>query len=78
MASLECRVELRLNFGPEREMVIGEILVLHARGEVVDPATKRISECLYRPIGRLYGSRYCSTRRRFDLPGTLPPATPTT
>jgi len=30
-ASLECRVERRLEFGPERELVIGEILHLHAR-----------------------------------------------
>lgn len=70
-ASFECRVERRINFGPERELVVGEILFLHARDGVVDPATKRISES-YRPIGRLYGSRYCSTRERFNLPGKFP------
>ncbi len=37
----------------------------------VDPATWRVSEA-YRPIGRLYGDRYCTTRQRFDLPGPLP------
>jgi len=25
-----------------------------------------------RPIGRLYGDRYCTTRQRFELPGPLP------
>jgi len=30
--------------------------------------SKRISEELYRPIGRLFANRYCSTRERFDLP----------
>src|SRR4029078_7092260 len=30
-ASLECRVERRINFGPEREMVVGEILLVHSR-----------------------------------------------
>ena len=71
-ASLECRVERRIRFGPEREMVVGEILLVHAREGIIDPATKRISEALYRPIGRLYGTRYCTTRQRFDLPGELP------
>ena len=67
-ASLECRVERRINFGPEREMVVGEILLVHARDGIIDPATKRISEELYRPIGRLFANRYCSTRERFNLP----------
>jgi flavin reductase (DIM6/NTAB) family NADH-FMN oxidoreductase RutF len=71
-ASLECRVERRIEFGPEREMVVGEILLVHAREGVIDPVTKRISEQRYRPIGRLYASRYCTTRERFDLPGELP------
>jgi len=72
-ASLECRVERRIEFGPERELVIGEILLVHAREGIIDPQTKRISEQNYRPIGRLFGNRYCTTRQRFDLPGALPP-----
>ncbi|HET9414166.1 MAG TPA: flavin reductase family protein [Pseudolabrys sp.] len=71
-ASLECRVERRLEFGPEREMVVGEILLVHARDGINDPMTKRISEDLYRPVGRLFANRYCTTRERFDLPGELP------
>ena len=71
-ASLECKVERRIEFGPERELVIGEILLIHARDGIIDPKTKRISEQHYRPIGRLFGSRYCTTRQRFNLPGNLP------
>jgi flavin reductase (DIM6/NTAB) family NADH-FMN oxidoreductase RutF len=71
-ASLECRLERRIEFGPGREMVIGEILLVHAREGVIDPATKRVSEAHYKPIGRLFASRYCTTRQRFDLPGPLP------
>ena len=67
-ASLECRVERRIEFGPQREMVVGEILLIHARDGIIDPVSKRISEELYRPIGRLFANRYCSTRERFDLP----------
>ena len=71
-AALECRVERRIEYGPQREVVIGEILLVHAREGVIDPKTKRISEDAYRPIGRLFASRYCTTRQRFDLPGKLP------
>jgi flavin reductase (DIM6/NTAB) family NADH-FMN oxidoreductase RutF len=72
-ASFECRVERRIQFGPEREMVVGEILLIHARDGIIDPATKRISEERYRPVGRLFAERYCTTRQRFNLPGALPP-----
>ena len=71
-ASLECRVERRIEFGPERELVIAEILLIHARDGIIDPKTKRISDA-YLPVGRLYAGRYCTTRQRFDLPGALPP-----
>ncbi|CAN0172777.1 unnamed protein product [Phaeothamnion confervicola] len=71
-ASFECRLWKHLPIGPGRDMIFGEILVVHAREGVIDPATKRISETAYRPIGRLYASRYCTTRQRFDLPGDLP------
>jgi flavin reductase (DIM6/NTAB) family NADH-FMN oxidoreductase RutF len=71
-ASLECRVERRLEFGAARELVIGEILLVHARDGIVDPETKRVSERHYRPIGRLFANRYCTTRERFELPGELP------
>jgi flavin reductase (DIM6/NTAB) family NADH-FMN oxidoreductase RutF len=71
-ASFECRVERRINFGPEREMVVGEILLIHAREGIIDPVTKRISEDLYRPVGRLFADRYCTTRQRFNLPGEPP------
>jgi flavin reductase (DIM6/NTAB) family NADH-FMN oxidoreductase RutF len=71
-ASFECRLERSIAFGPERELVIGEILLVHAREGVIDPQTKRVSEENYRPIGRLFGNRYCTTRERFNLPGELP------
>jgi flavin reductase (DIM6/NTAB) family NADH-FMN oxidoreductase RutF len=66
-ASFECRLERRIQFGPQREMVVGEILLVHAREGIVDPVTKRVSEELYRPVGRLFANRYCATRERFDL-----------
>ena len=71
-ASFECRLWKHLPIGPGRDMIFGEMLVVHAREGVIDPATKRISEAAYRPVGRLFAARYCTTRQRFDLPGELP------
>ncbi len=70
-ASLECRLHQRIEFAAGREIILGEVVRIHARDGLVDPATWRVSEA-YRPIGRLYGDRYCTTRQRFDLPGPLP------
>jgi flavin reductase (DIM6/NTAB) family NADH-FMN oxidoreductase RutF len=71
-ACLECRVERILEISATRELVLGEILLVHARDGIIDPQTKRISEQAYRPIGRLFAERYCTTRQRFNLPGDLP------
>jgi flavin reductase (DIM6/NTAB) family NADH-FMN oxidoreductase RutF len=71
-ASFECRLFRRIEVGPVRDLILGEVVHLHARDSIIDPATRRVSETLYRPVGRLYGNRYCTTRQRFDLPGPLP------
>jgi flavin reductase (DIM6/NTAB) family NADH-FMN oxidoreductase RutF len=71
-ACLECRLERLIEISGTRELVLGEILLVHARDGIIDPATKRISEERYRPIGRLFADRYCTTRQRFNLPGPLP------
>jgi len=71
-ACLECRLERVIEISGTRELVLGEILLVHARDGIIDPATKRISEEHYRPVGRLFANRYCTTRQRFDLPGKLP------
>lgn len=70
-AGLECRLQQRIEFDTGREIILGEVLHVHVRDGLLDPATWRVSEA-YRPIGRLYGDRYCTTRQRFDLPGALP------
>jgi flavin reductase (DIM6/NTAB) family NADH-FMN oxidoreductase RutF len=71
-ACLECRLFRLIEVSATRELVLGEILLVHARDGIIDPKTKRISEQAYRPVGRLFGNRYCTTRQRFDLPGRLP------
>jgi flavin reductase (DIM6/NTAB) family NADH-FMN oxidoreductase RutF len=70
--SFECTVYKTLEITATRVFVFGEIVLLHARDGIVDPQTKRVDEAHYRPIGRLYANRYCTTRQRFALPGALP------
>ncbi|NIO43445.1 MAG: hypothetical protein GTO41_26795 [Burkholderiales bacterium] len=55
-----------------RDIIIGEVIHIHARDGLIDAVTKRVSDDDYWPVGRLYGTRYCTTRQRFDLPGKLP------
>jgi flavin reductase (DIM6/NTAB) family NADH-FMN oxidoreductase RutF len=71
-ACLECKLERLIVISETRELVLGEVQLVHARDGIIDPQTKRISEKNYRPIGRLFGDRYCTTRERFNLPGELP------
>lgn len=73
-ASLECVVNRLVAINSAQELVIGEIIHLHARDGIIDPVSLRISEDRYLPIGRLFGNRYCTTRDRFDLPADLPGA----
>ena len=71
-ACFECRVEQLLEISGTRVLVLGEMLLVHAREGVIEPHSKRVSEEHYRPIGRLFADRYCTTRQRFNLPGELP------
>jgi flavin reductase (DIM6/NTAB) family NADH-FMN oxidoreductase RutF len=65
---MECRRLMTLQPGPERYIVLGEVLVIHAREGVVDPETLRIDRDAYAPVGRLFGGGYVRTRDRFDIP----------
>ena len=71
-ASFECRLFRRVEVGPVRDIILGEVVYIHARDGLIDLERKRVSETAYRPVGRLYGNRYCTTRQHFDLPGPLP------
>jgi flavin reductase (DIM6/NTAB) family NADH-FMN oxidoreductase RutF len=73
-ASFECRLYQRIEVGKVRDIIFGEVVHVHARDDIIDAKTHRVSEVNYRPVGRLYANRYCTTRQRFDLPGALPEA----
>jgi flavin reductase (DIM6/NTAB) family NADH-FMN oxidoreductase RutF len=65
--ALECRKTMSLVFSPTREMLIGEVVRIHAREGLVDPATLRVSLDDYKPVGRMFGDGYARQNDRFDL-----------
>lgn len=65
--ALECRKHTTMSFSPTRELVIGEVVHLHARAGLVDPSTLRVSLTDYRPVGRLFANGYARQNDRFDL-----------
>ena len=66
--SLECTLKQAIDMGPERTIVLGEGFQLNVRDGLLDPATMRINDGAYHPIGRFYGNLYCRTNDRFTLP----------
>src|ERR1700682_2201747 len=65
--ALECRRHVALAFGPGRELLVGEVLRLHAREGLVDQARMHVDFAAYRPIGRLFGNLYAAQRDTFEL-----------
>ena len=65
--ALECRRTVALAFGGDREIVLGEVVRLHAREGLMDEARLRVVSEAYKPIGRLFGDGYARQGDRFDL-----------
>jgi flavin reductase (DIM6/NTAB) family NADH-FMN oxidoreductase RutF len=65
--ALECRREVSLAFGPQRELLVGEVLRLHARPGLLDRDRARIDADNYHPVGRLFGNGYSRQNNRFEL-----------
>ncbi|SFI30621.1 NADH-FMN oxidoreductase RutF, flavin reductase (DIM6/NTAB) family [Bosea sp. OK403] len=65
--ALECRKQVSLAFSPTRELLIGEVVRIHARAGLVDPKTLRVSMSDYKPVGRMFGDGYSRQNDRFDL-----------
>lgn len=65
--AFECRKMTSLSFSPHREMLIGEVVRMHARGGLIDPATLRFDIDGYKPVGRMFANGYSRQSDRFDL-----------
>src|SRR5262245_33526087 len=65
-AAFECRRTVSLAFGPHRELLIGEVLHVHAREGMVDSGLN-VDFAALRPVGRLAGNGYVRQRDTFEL-----------
>jgi flavin reductase (DIM6/NTAB) family NADH-FMN oxidoreductase RutF len=65
--ALECRRTVALNFSPGRELLVGEVLRVHAREGLLDAAGMYVDLEAYRPIGRMFGNLYTYQREAFAM-----------
>lgn len=65
--ALECRRTVSLAFGPGRELMVGEVLRVHAREGLLDTKSMYVDFAAYRPIGRLFGNLYSYQREPFTM-----------
>lgn len=65
--AMECRRSVGLAFAPGRELLVGEVLRIHARPGLVDTANMYVDFDAYRPIGRLFGNLYSYQREPFTM-----------
>jgi flavin reductase (DIM6/NTAB) family NADH-FMN oxidoreductase RutF len=66
-AAFECRRTVGMAFGPQRELLIGEVLAVHAREGIVDPDSLNVDFAALAPVGRLCGHMYARQRDMFEL-----------
>lgn len=65
--ALECRKMVGLSFSESREILLGEIVAIHAREGLVDTKRMHVNPEHYRPIGRLSGNRYARQGEVFEM-----------
>ena len=65
--ALECRRAMSLVFSTTRELLIAEVVGLHADRDLIDLAALHIDTAKYRPIGRLAGADYCRQGEIFSM-----------
>lgn len=66
-AALECRRYMTLEVGKAREIILGEVLGIHIRADLVDPKSLHVDQMGMDAIGRLGGHSYARTRDQFDI-----------
>lgn len=64
---MECELEQILRIGANR-LIIGRVVLLHVREEIVDPARHHVRDGTFFPIGRMHGlGWYTKTREQFEM-----------
>lgn len=69
--SWECRLFKLLEYSAMRTFVIGEIVGMYFRDDLIDLQRMRVQVDRFAPVGRLGGPNYCRTSDRLTIP--VPP-----
>ncbi len=67
VASLECRHYQTLEVKNGRRLCIGEVVYLHARAGIIDPARLYVNLDAYKPVARLFANLYAPLGKPFTL-----------
>lgn len=67
VASLECRHYQTLEVSARRRLCVGEVVYLHARAGIVDPARMYVNLDAYKPVARLFANLYAPLAKPFTL-----------
>ena len=67
--ALECRRHVTLELGRSREVILGLVLAVHIREDIVDSERFYVDQQGLDAVGRMGGHGYASTRDYFDMPG---------
>jgi flavin reductase (DIM6/NTAB) family NADH-FMN oxidoreductase RutF len=73
-AALECTRHTTLQVGNRREIIVGEVLRIVVRPDLVDEERLRIDQAGIDTIGRMGGDTYATTRDRFEMPRPARPS----
>lgn len=65
--AFECEKVAIVQISPGRQIVIGKVLMMHARDGLIDEKSFRIDGNAYKPVGRLHGLLYSRQNDRFVL-----------
>ncbi|WP_375508507.1 flavin reductase family protein [uncultured Caballeronia sp.] len=66
-AALECKRYMTLQISNAREIILGEVLGIHVRGDAVDPHNLHIDQYKMDAIGRLGGHSYTRIQDQFEV-----------
>lgn len=66
--SFECRRHIGIAIGKSREIILGLVVAIHIRDDIVDRARFHIDARALDAVGRMGGHGYAQTRDLFDLP----------
>jgi len=65
--AFECRKIAMLEINSHRHITLGEVVKMHVRDGLFDAEMKYIDPGKYRPIGRMFGRLYTTTRQQFEM-----------